>query len=80
VARVRRLLDVTADLNYTISTFMHCVLMHAGRRPAAGDVRDETAALSDALGAFAKQVREIADAYRDVVEAQRHSVPAPGSS
>jgi len=80
VAHVRRLLDSSADLEYAISTFTHCVLMHAGRRPAAGDLRDETVALSDALGAFAKHVREMADAYRDVIEAQRRSAPEPGSS
>ena len=64
VAHVRKLLDVAADLNYAISTYMHRVLMFAGRRPMDGDLYDETDALQDALDAFALRVREIADAYR----------------
>jgi hypothetical protein len=66
-ARVRKLLDVTAELNYAISTYTHRVHAFAGRRPASGDLHDETAALQDALDAFAAQVRGIADVYRHSV-------------
>jgi hypothetical protein len=72
-AHVRKLLDVTGDLNYAISTYTHRVLMFARRRPAAGDLRDETAALQDAVDAFAAHVRSMADAYRHSV-----SVRSPG--
>ena len=68
LAHVRKLLDVSADLNYAISTYTHHVLMFAGRRPLSGDLSDETEALQDALDAFALQVREIADAYRSLVQ------------
>ena len=64
VAHVRKLLDVAADLHYAISTYMHRVLMFAGRRPMNGDLADETDALQDSLDAFAFRVREIADRYR----------------
>jgi hypothetical protein len=67
VARVRKLLDVCADLNYAVSTYTHRVLMYSGRRPGNGDLRDDTAALHDALGAFAREVRTIADTYRSAV-------------
>jgi gas vesicle protein len=73
IAHVRKLLEVTADLNYAISTYTHRVLMFAGRRPAAGDLRDETTALQDALDAFDEHVRAMADAYRRSV-----TVPCPG--
>ena len=73
VAHVRKLLEVTADLSYAISTYTHQVVMFAGRRPAAGDLRDETAALQDALDAFGEHVRVIADTYRRSV-----AVPCPG--
>ena len=66
-AHVRQLLDVTADLNYAISTYTHGVVGFAGRRPAGGDLRDETVALQEALEAFGAHVRAIADAYRDSV-------------
>jgi hypothetical protein len=66
-AHVRKLLDVSADLNYAISTYTHRVLVHAGRRPAIGDLRDETATLQDAMDAFASQIRTIAHTYRGTV-------------
>jgi hypothetical protein len=72
VAHVRKLLDVSAELNYAISTYTHRVLMFAGRRPADGDLLDETVVLQDALVGFATRVREIADAYRALVQ-----VPCP---
>ena len=59
VAHVRRLLDASADLNYAVSAYTHRVLMHSGRRPIDGDVRDETVALHDALSAFARRVRAV---------------------
>ena len=68
VAHVRKLLEASADLNYAISTYTHRVLMFAGRRPIDGDLSDETAALQDALDAFALRVREIADTYRALVQ------------
>lgn len=77
VAHIRKLLEVSADLNYAVSAYTHRVLMHAGRRPVDGDVHDETAALHDALGAFARQVRAVADAYRHVVEAPDLSLSQP---
>jgi hypothetical protein len=77
VAHIRRLLDVSADLNYAVSAYTHRVLMHAGRKPVDGDVHDETAALHDALSAFAKQVRAVADTYRHVVEARHPSASQP---
>ena len=64
VAHVRKLLDVSAELHYAISTYMHRVLAFAGRRPADGDLRDETAALQDALDGFSAQVHVMADTYR----------------
>jgi hypothetical protein len=70
-AHVRKLLDVTAELNYTISTYTHRVHMFAGRRPASGDLHDETAALQEALDAFAAHVRGIADVYRNSVAVRR---------
>ena len=63
-ARVRRLLDASADLNYAISTYTHRVLVYSGRRPANGGLRDDTIALQDALDGFAREVRAVADAYR----------------
>jgi hypothetical protein len=66
-AHVRRLLDASADLNYAISTYTHRILSYAGRRPGRGGVRDETISLQDALDAFSRQVRTIADAYRSLV-------------
>jgi hypothetical protein len=81
-AHVRKLLDVTAELNYAISTYAHCVLIFAGRRPANGDLRDETAALQDALDAFATHVRELADTYRQsvTVRSSRDPSVAPASA
>jgi hypothetical protein len=72
-ARVRKLLDVLAELNYALSTYTHRVLMFAGRRPRGGDLHDETAALQDAFDAFAAHVRSMADIYRHSV-----SVRYPG--
>ena len=67
-AHVRKLLDVAAELNYAISTYTHRVLTFAGRRPPVnGELRDETAALQDALTAFAGHVRTVAHAYRHSV-------------
>jgi hypothetical protein len=66
-ARVRRLLDASADLNYAVSTFTHRVLVYSGRRPATGGLRDDTIALQDALDAFATEVRAIAGEYRTMV-------------
>lgn len=71
IAHVRKLLEVSADLSYALSTYVHRVLMFAGRRPVDGDLRDETAALQDALDAFASRVREIADAYRVLAQVTR---------
>jgi hypothetical protein len=67
VTHVRKLLDVSVELNYAISTYTHHVLMFAGRRPAKGDVCDETAALQDALDAFAAHVSAMANVYRHSV-------------
>lgn len=64
VARVRRLLDTSADLNYAVSTYTHRLLVYAGRRPAYGGLRDDTIALQDALEGFANEVRAVANAYR----------------
>jgi hypothetical protein len=63
-ARVRRLLDASADLNYAVSTYTHRVLLYSGRKPVNGGLRDDTIALQDALDVFAREVRAIADAYR----------------
>jgi hypothetical protein len=68
VARVRRLLDVSADLQYAISTYTHRVLVYSSRHPATGGLRDDTVALQDALDAFAREVRAVADAYRAMLE------------
>jgi hypothetical protein len=68
VAHVRKLLDVSADLHYAISTYMHRVLAFAGRRPGVGDLRDETVGLQDAFDAFHAQTRAMATAYRAFVE------------
>ena len=68
VARVRRLLDVSADLTYAISTYTHRVLVYSSRHPATGGLRDDTIALEDALDAFATEVRAVADAYRATLE------------
>jgi len=67
-ARVRRLLDASAELNYAISTYTHRVLAHSGRRPAHAGLRDDTIALQDALDAFAREVRAVADAYRGMLQ------------
>ncbi len=80
VAHVRKLLEVSAELSYAISTFTQRVLLYAGRRPAVGDFRDETATLQDALEEFASQVRSIADAYRARVEMPRPGDPLPASN
>jgi hypothetical protein len=71
-ARVRRLLDTSADLNYAISTYTHRLLVYAGRRPVHGGLRDDTIALQDALEGFAKEVRAVAEAYRSM----HHGPPA----
>lgn len=68
VAHVRKLLDVSADLHYAISTYMHRVLAFAGRRPGIGDLRDETASLQDAFEAFNAQTRVMAETYRALLE------------
>ena len=80
LAHVRKLLEVSAELSYAISTFTHRVLLYAGRRPAVGDLRDETATLQDALEEFASQVRGIADAYRARVKVPRPGDPLPESN
>jgi hypothetical protein len=66
VAHVKRLLEASADLSYAASIYVHRVLGFTRRRPSAGDVLDETAALHDALEAFSRQVRRMADAYRTI--------------
>ena len=68
VAHVRKLLDVSADLHYAISTYMHRVVAFAGRRPGIGDLRDETVGLQDAFDAFNAQARAMATEYRACVE------------
>ena len=70
-ARVRSLLDASAELNYAISTYTHRVLVYAGRRPANGGIRDDTIALQDALDGFAREVRSLADAYRAMLQKPR---------
>ena len=70
-ARVRRLLDASADLSYAISTYTHSVLASSRRRPANGGLRDETIALQDALDGFAREVRAIAGAYRAMLQKPR---------
>jgi hypothetical protein len=65
-ARVRSLLDASAELNYAISTYTHRVLAYAGRRPANGGLRDDTVALQDALDGFAREVRALAHTYREM--------------
>jgi hypothetical protein len=67
VAHVRRLLDVSADLGYAASTYAHRLLTLSRRGRTEGDVKDETAALQDALDAFGREVRMIADTYRALV-------------
>jgi hypothetical protein len=68
VAHVRRLLDVSADLGYAASTYAYRLLALSRRRRTEGDVNDETAALQDALDAFGREVRMIADTYRTLVK------------
>ncbi|HEX5075103.1 MAG TPA: hypothetical protein VFW03_17935 [Gemmatimonadaceae bacterium] len=70
-ARVRRLLDASADLNYAVSTYTHRVLLHTGRRPGNGGLRDDTIALQDALDGFAREVRSLADAFRAMLRPPR---------
>ena len=70
VAHVRKLLDVSADLHYAISTYMHRVLAFAGRRPGVGDLRDETIGLQDAFDAFSAQTRAMATAYGAAVDTE----------
>ena len=70
-ARVRRLLDASADLNYAMSTYTHRVLVYSGRRPPNGGLRDDTVALQDALDGFAREVRSLADAYRAMLQKPR---------
>jgi hypothetical protein len=79
LAHARKLLEVSAKLSYAISTFTHRVVLYAGRRPAVGDLRDETATLQYALEEFASQVRSIADAYRARVKVPRPGDPLPDS-
>ena|SRR5688572_8289599 len=66
-ARVRRFLDVSADLNYALSTYTHRVLAYSGRRRGIGGLHDDTIALQDALESFASEVRAIAGEYRTMV-------------
>lgn len=81
VAHVRKLLDVSADLHYAISTYMHRVVAFAGRRPGIGDLRDETVGLQDAFDAFNAQTRVMATAYREFVDTDDSSVDiAPRSA
>jgi len=75
VACVRQLLDASAELDYAVSAYTHRVLMHAGRRPVDGDVREETDALHDALITFVRQVRQIADTCRSLVETRFECSP-----
>ena len=70
-ARVRRLLDASADLNYAVSTYTHRVLVHSGRQPANGGLRDDTIALQDALDGFAREIRSLAGAYRAMLQKPR---------
>ena len=57
----------SADLGYAVSTYTHRILSYTGRRPGQGSVRDETVSLQDALDAFSREVRTMADAYRSLV-------------
>jgi hypothetical protein len=59
---------VSADLQYAISTYTHRVLVYSSRHPATGGLRDDTIALQDALDAFAREVRAVADTYRAMLE------------
>lgn len=70
-ARVRRLLDASADLSYAVSTYTHRVLVHTGRHPGNGGLRDDTIALEDALDGFAREVRSLADAFRAMLRPPR---------
>jgi hypothetical protein len=70
-ARVRRLLDASADLNYAVSTYTHRVLVYAGRHPGNGGLRDDTVALQDALDGFAREVRSLAEAFRAMLRTPR---------
>jgi hypothetical protein len=70
-ARVRRLLDASADLNYAISTYTHRVLVYTGRHPGHGGLRDDTIGLQDALDGFAREVRSLAIAYRAILQKPR---------
>lgn len=67
-ARVTRLLDASADLNYAVSTYTYRVSVYTGRRPANEGLRDYTIALQGALDGFAREVRAIADAYRAMLQ------------
>jgi len=80
LAHVKRLLEVSADLSYASSTYAHRVLGFSRRRPCEGDVLDETVALQDALEAFGRQVRLMADAYLTVRAVRADTTVEPKAS
>lgn len=65
-ARMRALLVITADLNRALSTYSQHALVHCQGTAGTSDLSADTAALTEALHAFCREIRQIAKEYDHV--------------
>ncbi|MEO8333510.1 MAG: hypothetical protein ABI664_00960 [bacterium] len=64
LARMHQLLASAGELNRTLATHTHRVLVHCQGSHGVGDIATDTRALFEALADYAALIRETADAYR----------------
>ena len=66
VDQMRQLLRAAAQMNRSLSTYVHDVLVDCHGTTGAADLDADVAALADAIGAFSSQLEHITDEYRTV--------------
>lgn len=68
VARMRRLVSVTAELTHKLTTYSRHALVHCQGTPGNSDLCADTTALDRALREFSLEIQRVAEEYAHVAE------------
>lgn len=68
VARMRRLVSVTAELTHKLTTYSRHALVHCQGTPGNSDLCADTTALDRSLREFSSEIRRVAEAYAQYAE------------
>jgi uncharacterized protein YcaQ len=81
VDRMRQVLHAAAEMNRSLSTYLHHALVDCHGTTGAADLDGDADALANAIGSFSAQLERITDEYRTVLTAVPTSpVPAPADT